>query len=76
MGSETRQGRVLVSTGEKRQQAHEQDGKLRNLLKRTYLKRWITAGDVGGAGEAHPSSDGSIAGRKSSYSMDIARSLT
>ncbi|XP_056160841.1 uncharacterized protein LOC115690332 isoform X3 [Syzygium oleosum] len=73
MGSETRQGRDLVSTGEKRQQAHEQDGKLRNLLKRTYLKRWITAGDVGGAGEAHPSSDGSIAGRKSSYSMDIAR---
>ncbi|XP_030522777.1 uncharacterized protein LOC115735596 isoform X2 [Rhodamnia argentea] len=73
MGSETRQGRVLASTGEKRLAANEQDGKLRNLLKRTYLKHWITPGHVGGAVEAHPSSDGSISGRKSSYSMDIAR---
>lgn len=76
MGLEMRQGRVLASTGEKRLAAHEQEGKLRNLLKRTYLKRWITPGHVGGAIEAHPSSDGSISGRKSSYSMDIARFLS
>ncbi|KAF8013926.1 hypothetical protein BT93_I1706 [Corymbia citriodora subsp. variegata] len=73
MGSEMRQGRVLASTGEKKIAAHQQDGKLRNLIKRTYLRRWITAGDFGGAVEAHPSSDGNISGRKSSDSMDIAR---
>lgn len=73
MGSETRQGRVLAFAGEKKIAAHQQDGKLRNILKRTYLKRWITVGDFGGAAEAHPSSDGGISGRKSSDSMDIAR---
>lgn len=73
MGSETRQGRVLAFAGEKKIAAHQQDGKLRNLLNRTYLKRWITVGDFGGAVEAHPSSDGGISGRKSSDSMDIAR---
>ncbi|KAK3412273.1 hypothetical protein EUGRSUZ_I01054 [Eucalyptus grandis] len=76
MGSETRQGRVLAFAGEKKIAAHQQDGKLRNILKRTYLKRWITVGDFGGAAEAHPSSDGGISGRKSSDSMDIARFLT
>ncbi|OIV95018.1 hypothetical protein TanjilG_22215 [Lupinus angustifolius] len=41
LGHETKQGKAVVDTGER-------DGGLRNLLKKTYLKRWISPLDVGG----------------------------
>lgn len=70
-----KQGKVLTDVGEKRIATIERDGKLKNLLKKTYLKRWIGALDYSAnQAETHLSNEGNFSGRKSSCSMDFARS--
>lgn len=70
-----KQGNFLAHIGEKRNATLERDGKLKNLLKKTYLRRWIGALDYSGnQAEAHLNSEGNFSGRKSNYSMDFARS--
>lgn len=69
-----KQGNFLADIGEKRNATLERDGKLKNLLKKTYLRRWIGALDYSGnQAEAHLNSEGNFSGRKSNYSMDFAR---
>ncbi|XP_021892323.1 uncharacterized protein LOC110810441 isoform X2 [Carica papaya] len=68
---ELKQGKADIS--EKRSVAHERDGKLRNLLKKTYLNRWVgplslTANVV----DPHLNDERNFSGRRSS-STDYAR---
>lgn len=70
---ELKQGKADIS--EKRSVAHERDGKLRNLLKKTYLNRWVgplslTANVV----DPHLNDERNFSGRRSS-STDYARSV-
>lgn len=52
---------------------YERDGKLTNLLKRTYLRRWIGALDgSGNKAEVYHSNEGKLFSRRSN-SMDFAR---
>uniref|UniRef100_A0A2P2MFQ4 Uncharacterized protein LOC105129798 isoform X4 n=1 Tax=Rhizophora mucronata TaxID=61149 RepID=A0A2P2MFQ4_RHIMU len=52
---------------------HETDGKLRNLLKKTYLRHWMGGMDFSGneAG-SHPNVEGNFSGKRSN-SLDFAR---
>lgn len=67
-GSE--QEKPLPDIGGKRAINSEKDGKLRNLLKKTYLRRWIGT-DFSGAGIGAQSNNEGI--KKSSSDMDFAR---
>ena len=68
-------GNYLANNGEKRGSALERDGKLKNLLKKTYLRRWIGTFDhSGNQTEAHLNNEGNFSGGKSNYSMDFTRS--
>ncbi|KAJ6345714.1 hypothetical protein OIU78_008383 [Salix suchowensis] len=51
---------------------HERDGKMRNLLKRTYLRRWMGTLDTGNEAHASTSGAGSFSGKRSN-DMDFAR---
>ncbi|KAF2320857.1 hypothetical protein GH714_031367 [Hevea brasiliensis] len=63
----------LMDSGEKRLFTHERDGRLRNLLKKTYLRRWIGTMDFSGnEEEACLNIEGNFANRRSS-SLDFAR---
>ncbi|PSS29264.1 Sporulation-specific protein [Actinidia chinensis var. chinensis] len=67
---EITQGKLLAEIGEKRI-VQERDGRLRNLMKKTYLKRWMgTVGSPGNEAEAHLNYEGN---KSFSYRMDIAR---
>ncbi|CAK9141371.1 unnamed protein product [Ilex paraguariensis] len=69
---ETKQGKLLTDIGQKRIVA-DRDGSLINILKKTYMKRWIgTVSNENGA-EADQNSQGNITNRRSNYSMDFAR---
>ncbi|XP_054777688.1 uncharacterized protein LOC129285809 isoform X1 [Prosopis cineraria] len=46
LGPQTKEEKSVVDSGERRLVTHQQDGRLRNLLKRTYLKRWINPLDA------------------------------
>ncbi|KAG8368490.1 hypothetical protein BUALT_Bualt15G0051100 [Buddleja alternifolia] len=59
------QGKHMGETGE-RKIIQEKDGKLKNLLKRTYLTRWVGGSD-GNDADSHVNYD------KSNYHMDFAR---
>ncbi|KAL2460332.1 myosin heavy chain-related [Abeliophyllum distichum] len=48
------------------------DGRLKNLLKRTYLRNWVVGFD-GNHAEAHGNPEGNFTERKSNYNMDFAR---
>ncbi|KAK8613580.1 hypothetical protein V6N13_101338 [Hibiscus sabdariffa] len=50
---EMKQGNVLAEVADRRVVAYEKDGKLKNMLKKTYLRRWVGAPDAGG-NEAEP----------------------
>lgn len=68
-------GNYLANIGEKRGAALERDGKLKNLLKKTYLRRWIGTLDYSGVQtEAHLNNEGDFSGGQSNYSIDFARS--
>ncbi|XP_028069617.1 spindle pole body component 110 isoform X1 [Camellia sinensis] len=71
INNEMKQGKLLADIGEKRI-VPDSNGRLKNMLKRTYLKRWIGTVDSPGYGdEAHLK--GNVSDRRSNYSMDIAR---
>ena len=52
---------------------YDRDGKLTNLLKRTYLRRWVgTLDGSGNEAEVYHNNEGKLFGRRSN-SMDFAR---
>ena len=60
----------MAEIGEKRI-VQERDGRLRNLMKKTYLKRWMgTVDSPGNEAEAHLNYEGN---KSSIYRKDIAR---
>ncbi|OWM79160.1 hypothetical protein CDL15_Pgr003331 [Punica granatum] len=64
--------RDLTASGDNRHATHEQEGKLRNILKKTYLSRWINKGDFGrNSSDACLSDEGNT--RQSNQSMEFAR---
>ncbi|KAJ6716471.1 MYOSIN HEAVY CHAIN-LIKE PROTEIN [Salix koriyanagi] len=71
VGSEIK-GDFLSDNGERRLSNHERDGKMRNLLKRTYLRRWMGTLDTGNEAHASTSGAGSFSGKRSN-DMDFAR---
>lgn len=72
IGHEIKQGNSSADAGEKRLSNHERDGRFRNLLKKTYLKRWIGTMDFSGnEAEAHLNGEGNFSRR--SNNMDFAR---
>ncbi|XP_058190245.1 uncharacterized protein LOC131307641 isoform X2 [Rhododendron vialii] len=69
---EMKQGKVLAEVGENRIQ--ERVGNLKNLLKRTYLKRWVgTFNSPGNEAEANLNYEGNLGDKGSKYRMDVAR---
>ncbi|KAF7127625.1 hypothetical protein RHSIM_Rhsim11G0152600 [Rhododendron simsii] len=69
---EMKQGKVLAEGGENRIQ--ERVGSLKNLLKRTYLKRWVgTLDSPGNEAEANLNYEGNLGNKGSNYRMDVAR---
>ncbi|KAE9447094.1 hypothetical protein C3L33_21012, partial [Rhododendron williamsianum] len=69
---EMKQGKVLAEVGENRIQ--ERVGSLKNLLKRTYLKRWVgTFNFPGNEAEANLNYEGNLGDKGSNYRMDVAR---
>lgn len=70
---EINQGNPLRGTGEKRM-VQDRDGRLKNILKKTYLKKWIDPQDasVDEAG-TNLSIEGTISEKVSHHSMDFAR---
>ncbi|KAJ6302605.1 hypothetical protein OIU77_016657 [Salix suchowensis] len=62
-----------ADTGERRLSNIERDGKIRNLLKRTYIRRWIDKVDFhGNEAQTCLSSEGNFSGKRSN-DMDFAR---
>ncbi|TKY71238.1 golgin subfamily B member isoform X1 [Spatholobus suberectus] len=73
LGHETRQGKGVVNTGERRLVTRERDGTLKNLLKKSYLRRWIGPLDVSGNEvDSGSNNEGKFFNHRSS-SMDFAR---
>uniref|UniRef100_A0A2C9VIZ4 Uncharacterized protein n=1 Tax=Manihot esculenta TaxID=3983 RepID=A0A2C9VIZ4_MANES len=73
LGHGNQQGNILTDSGEKRLVPHEKDGRLRSLLKKTYLTRWIGTTDISGNEEdARLNTEGNFSSRKSN-SLDFAR---
>ncbi|WJX54557.1 hypothetical protein P8452_40426 [Trifolium repens] len=67
---ETKQG---VDTGERKLVIRERDGTLKNLLKKSYLKRWIGPLDVSGKEvDSSPNNEGNFFNQRSN-SVDFAR---
>ncbi|XWS39855.1 hypothetical protein CRYUN_Cryun18bG0090600 [Craigia yunnanensis] len=57
ISNEMKQGNVLAEVADRRIVTYERDGRLRNLLKKTYLRRWVGAlDDRGNEAEAQPNS--------------------
>ncbi|KAB1224755.1 hypothetical protein CJ030_MR1G017662, partial [Morella rubra] len=72
-GKESKGGKALAGLGGMKLFTQEQDMKLKNLLKRTYLRRWIGRLDgVGDDTEVYGNSEGKFFSRRSN-SMDLAR---
>lgn len=63
----------LAVLGDKKPDTHLSDGKLRNLLKKTYLKRWVGIPDTrGNEAEIHVDSEGNVSSKRFN-SIDFAR---
>ncbi|KAI4298577.1 hypothetical protein L6164_032119 [Bauhinia variegata] len=72
-GHGTKQGKAVVETGERKLVIHEKDGRLRNLLKKTYLRRWVGPQDASGNEiENDPNYEGKFFNWRSS-NIDSAR---
>lgn len=68
-----KQGKDLAEIGENRLVTPDRDGRLRNLLKKTYLRRWIGAQDLSGQdSRTHLNNAEDMTARRSG-SMDFAR---
>ena len=75
LGHETTHGKAVVRIGEGKLVARERDGSLRNLLKKTYLRRWIGPLDVSGSEvDSNPNNERKFLNQRSS-SMDFARQV-
>lgn len=68
---EIKQGKTLADIGGKKL-VTERDGKLKNLLKRTYLGRWIGPLDISRHEAEDQNNEGKFFSRRSN-SMDFAR---
>lgn len=66
--------KVADAMRQKGSSSQEQDGKLRNILKKTYLNRWISKSEDD-AVYSHFPEDKTFYGRRSNHSMDFARFL-
>lgn len=75
MDPETRQGKDIVPIRGNKLNVQDQDGKLRNIFKKTYLNRWIgNTIDFGrSAVESRFINEGNISGRKTNNGMEFAR---
>lgn len=61
-----------VDTVERKLVAHEREGKLKGLLKGTYLRRWVGTPEISGSGAAaHVDNEEKYSSRKSA--VDFAR---
>ncbi|MED6119150.1 hypothetical protein PIB30_009252 [Stylosanthes scabra] len=73
LDQETKHGKAVVSIGERKLVTHERDGSLRNILKKTYLSRWIGPLDKSGNEvDSNPNNEGKFLSKRST-SMDFAR---
>ncbi|XP_065870901.1 uncharacterized protein [Euphorbia lathyris] len=64
-GHEIQPGNSLADTGGKKLIPYDRDGRLKNLLKKTYLKRWIGESDLGGSEEeAQLNSEGILSSKR------------
>lgn len=64
----------LASAENKRLATDVHEGKLRNILKKTYLSRWINRVDSGrNTSETCPTGEGNFSTRQSNHSMEFAR---
>ncbi|KAF3435566.1 hypothetical protein FNV43_RR22655 [Rhamnella rubrinervis] len=73
LGDDVNKERSLANIGDKKPDTHVGDGKLRNLLKKTYLKRWVGIPDIrGNEAEVHVDSEGNLSSKRVN-SIDFAR---
>lgn len=73
IGQETKRGNPSTEIGDRRVVTHERDGKLKSLLKKTYLSRWVGTRDFrGNEAEGDLNIDGNLSGRRSN-SMEFVR---
>ncbi|KAF2294396.1 hypothetical protein GH714_010269 [Hevea brasiliensis] len=76
IGHGIQQGNRLTESGRKVLVPHEKDGRLRSLLKKTYLRRWIGTMDFSGNEEqARLNVEGNFSSRRSN-DLDFARLKT
>ncbi|KAL6013035.1 hypothetical protein ACLOJK_003525, partial [Asimina triloba] len=70
-----KQGNFLRNEGDKSITAHDRDGKLKNLLKKTYLGRWVGRLDPEGdeSGAAASNTESSPMNKRPNYSVVLAR---
>ncbi|XP_058081399.1 uncharacterized protein LOC131229456 isoform X2 [Magnolia sinica] len=70
-----KQGNFLSNDGDKSLAARDRDGKLKNLLKKTYLGRWVGRLDLhGNESGVHVNNDeSSPMNKRPNYSVDFAR---
>ncbi|KAK9941861.1 hypothetical protein M0R45_007554 [Rubus argutus] len=73
IGQETKRGNPSTEFGDRRVVTHGRDGKLKSLLKKTYLSRWVGTLDLrGNEAEGDLNIDGNLSGRRSN-SMEFVR---
>lgn len=73
VGNESGQGRAL-DTAERATVSHDRYGRLKNLLKKSYMGRWVGMPDtIGNEGTASQYNEGSFLSRGSGSGMDLAR---
>ncbi|KAF5183154.1 myosin heavy chain-like protein [Thalictrum thalictroides] len=68
-----KQGTLLPDTGDKSVTDHEKDGKLKNILKKTYLRNWINRTDFTGNDADINKSERNPNNKNSNYPIDFAR---
>ncbi|CAJ1924721.1 unnamed protein product [Sphenostylis stenocarpa] len=73
LGNEPKQGEGVGNTGGGKLVRRERDGTLKNLLKKSYLRRWIGPQDVSGNEVASSSNNEGKTFNHQSSSMDFAR---
>jgi len=74
LGNEPNQEKGVVNTGDRKLVTRERDGTLKNLLKKSYLRRWIAPLDVSGNEvDCSSNNEGKTFNHQSSGSIDFAR---
>lgn len=72
LGNEITQGKSSAEIGDRGLGNPEGEGRLKNLLKKTNIRRWVGTLDFSGIGTQVLNNEGDAASRKSS-GMDFAR---